>query len=483
MTSGRVSFVGAGPGAADLLTVRGARRLAEADVVLWAPAQVTQDCLREHANAEADLVDLSRTSAEGVNQIYRQAAAGRQRVVRLCPGDPALWGGIREQHETCRRFGLTVEIIPGVSTVSSAVAEVGRELTTSDGGQAVLLTTADGRSDGVPDTAELIGVAERGGTVGVLLAGARAGRLAERLLEAGFREDTPALVGYKPTWPDGFVVPTTVAGLEATVKERRLWQQTLFLVGDALATSTTRAGGAAGYRATRSGTSSSADGGEHRRRWNERSRARNGSERWQPRAAGHDDGAAGTATTNGQDSSAQDASGWRRSGDQAEQSRRPGGPTAEVAWWAVRDWQESARAPGPRQPRSARPRPDAAHPDLFATDTTTAPEPPPADPPAERPGAGDQAAQTAESTPAPAGAVPDTSGPGERSEPEHTVEQPRSAGRSQRQRPTPTTAGEPATTERGGGGRGRAARSAPSAATRKTTNRGSTRGRRADASD
>jgi precorrin-4/cobalt-precorrin-4 C11-methyltransferase len=121
-TTGRVSFVGAGPGAADLITLRGARRIAEADVVIWAPSAVDAECVREHARADADLVDFSRVTQEEITDLYRRAAASRLTVVRLHAGDAATGGGVQEQHDLCLRLGLEVEVVPGVSVVAAAAA-------------------------------------------------------------------------------------------------------------------------------------------------------------------------------------------------------------------------------------------------------------------------------------------------------------------------------------------------------------------------
>src|SRR6266700_3191870 len=113
MTSGRVSFVGAGPGAADLITLRGAKRIAEADIVVWAASLVDPECVREHARADAELVDSSLITPEDVLEIYRRAARDGIMVARVHSGDPALWGAVQEQYDGAKKLGLDVEIVPG----------------------------------------------------------------------------------------------------------------------------------------------------------------------------------------------------------------------------------------------------------------------------------------------------------------------------------------------------------------------------------
>ncbi|MEU4442067.1 cobalt-precorrin-4/precorrin-4 C(11)-methyltransferase [Actinosynnema sp. NPDC050801] len=226
--TGRVSFVGAGPGAADLITIRGAKRIAEADVVLWAPTVIEVECVREHARPDAELVDFSRVTEADVVEVYRRASAGKLRVVRLHAGDPSLWSGLRDQQDSCQRLGLETDVVPGVSQVSAAAASVGRELTTSDLAQSLLLVG--------PETAEHVEeFAAHGTTMAISASGARAGLLVERLRAGGYADDTPVVVAYKVSLPDETVAQTTVGELEACVKEHKLYRTTLFLVGKVLA--------------------------------------------------------------------------------------------------------------------------------------------------------------------------------------------------------------------------------------------------------
>ena len=102
--TGRVSFVGAGPGAADLITLRGARRIAEADIVVWAASLIDPQCIRDHAGPEAEVVDSSRITHEDVLEIYRRAARDGLKVARVHSGDPSLWGAVQEQYDAAKHF-------------------------------------------------------------------------------------------------------------------------------------------------------------------------------------------------------------------------------------------------------------------------------------------------------------------------------------------------------------------------------------------
>lgn len=231
-TTGRVTFVGAGPGAADLITVRGARRIAEADVVIWAPSAVDAECVREHARADADLVDFSRVTPEEITDLYRKAAASRQVVVRLHAGDAATGGGVQEQHDLCVRLGLEVEVVPGVSVVAAAAARIGRELTQTEASSAVLLS---------PESSERVSeFAQLQTTMAATVSGARTGQFVEKLLQGGYSEATPVVVAYKVSQADEVLVHTTVGELEAVVKKHKLYRPTLFLVGAAVKAPTRR---------------------------------------------------------------------------------------------------------------------------------------------------------------------------------------------------------------------------------------------------
>jgi precorrin-4/cobalt-precorrin-4 C11-methyltransferase len=240
---GKVTFVGAGPGAADLLTFRAARAIAAADVVIWASSLVTEEVL-EHAGPAAEIVDSAAIPLEGVLDIYRRAASDGLLVARVHSGDPALWGAVQEQLDRCRELGLDVEIVPGVSSFSAVAAIVQRELTIPEVGQSVILTRLGGGKTPMPPREEVREFARHGTTMALFLSAARSGQLQEELLaggrDAGWDEDTPCVVAYQATWPDELVVECRLGDLEATVKEHRLWKHTLVLVGPALAAGGTR---------------------------------------------------------------------------------------------------------------------------------------------------------------------------------------------------------------------------------------------------
>jgi len=236
---GKVTFVGAGPGAADLITLRGARAIGAAHVVIWASSLVQEEIL-QHARPGAEIVDSAALPIEGVLPYYERAAAEGLRVARVHSGDPALWGAVQEQLDRARELGLEVEIVPGVSAFSAVAALAQRELTIPQVAQSVILTRLEGGKTPMPAGESIRAFAAHGTTMAVFLSAARSGQLAAELLAGGYAPDTPVIVASRATWPDEELAQCTVATLEETVKARKLWKHTLFLVGPALGAHGTR---------------------------------------------------------------------------------------------------------------------------------------------------------------------------------------------------------------------------------------------------
>jgi precorrin-4/cobalt-precorrin-4 C11-methyltransferase len=240
MDRGKVTFVGAGPGAADLITLRGARRIAEADVVVWAASLVMAETVTEHARADAELVDSSQVTHEDVLALYRRAAAEGLAVARVHSGDPSLWGAVQEQYDAAVELGLEVEIVPGVSAFGAAAAAAGRELTIPEVAQSVILCRLEGGKTPMPEREKLREFARHGTTMAVFLSAARTGQMVDELRAGGYPDDTPVVVAYRVSWPDELVLRCRLDEVEAVCKERKLWRHTLFLVGAALGAAGTR---------------------------------------------------------------------------------------------------------------------------------------------------------------------------------------------------------------------------------------------------
>jgi precorrin-4/cobalt-precorrin-4 C11-methyltransferase len=229
-----ISFIGAGPGAADLLTLRAADRLAHADVVLWAGSLVSSDVLR-HCRADARLLDTKAMTFEDVTAIY--ADYPRAAIARLHSGDPACFSTVGEQIDWCVQHERAFEIVPGVSALGAAAAAAGIELTVPGLAQSVVITRLARRTAAALGPGDdLVAYAARAGVMALFLSAGDPERLQATLLSDGsaYAEDTPALIAYRVSWPDEQVVPTTVGQIAAELACRSIATSALILVGAAL---------------------------------------------------------------------------------------------------------------------------------------------------------------------------------------------------------------------------------------------------------
>ncbi len=229
-----ISFVGAGPGAPDLITLRGRDRLAAADVVVWASSLVPE-ALLAHRRPDADIHDSAGMTLEDVLAVY--ASNPDARIVRLHSGDPVIYGAIQEQIDWCVAHERDFEIVPGVSSLSAAAAALGRELTIPTVAQSVVLTRLGGRTaSSMPERESVAAFAAHGTTMAVFLSAARPVELQRELLAAGsgYSADTPAAVVARASWPDERLVTTTVGQLAAALDALGATRTVLVVVGPAL---------------------------------------------------------------------------------------------------------------------------------------------------------------------------------------------------------------------------------------------------------
>ncbi|MEA2253430.1 MAG: precorrin-4/cobalt-precorrin-4 C11-methyltransferase [Solirubrobacteraceae bacterium] len=230
--SGHVWFVGAGPGAPDLLTLRAVRVLGEADVVVWARSLVDERILA-HVREGAEVIASDDRTLEDVVAVYARAAAEGLRVARVHSGDPSLYGALHEQIEACRRLGLTFELVPGVSSMAAAAAALGQELTVPDISQTLVLTRRPTRTT-MPPNEDLVALASHGTTLVLFLSVRRPRELQADLLAGGYAPETPCAIVYRASWPDELVVRCPLVELAARIREARITTQALVIVGPAL---------------------------------------------------------------------------------------------------------------------------------------------------------------------------------------------------------------------------------------------------------
>jgi precorrin-4/cobalt-precorrin-4 C11-methyltransferase len=230
-----ISFVGAGPGAPDLLTVRGAQRLSEADIVVWA-ASLVPEAVLTHCQPGVVIHDSKTMTLEEVTNVY--AANPDASIVRLHSGDPSVFGAIAEQIDWCLTHEIAFEIVPGVTSMAAAAAAIGQELTVPGLSQSVVLTRLANRTrSSMLEHEDVSAFAAHGVTMAVFLSAARPDELQAQLLAVGSRytAETPAVIAYRVSWPEERIVRTTVGSLAESLAQLGETATVLILVGQALA--------------------------------------------------------------------------------------------------------------------------------------------------------------------------------------------------------------------------------------------------------
>lgn len=224
-----VHFVGAGSGAADLITVRGARLLSEADVVIWAGSLVNPELL-SYCKKDCEIFDSARLTLEEVIDIMKSAEAAGKTTVRLHTGDPSIYGAVREQFDELLKLGIEYDVTPGVSSFCGAAASLKAEYTLPGISQTVIITRAAGKTP-VPKKESIVSLASHRATMVLFLSASLTEKLQKELIEGGYPEDTPAAVVCKATWPDERIFRCTVGTLHRTVTENGLKKTSLIIVG------------------------------------------------------------------------------------------------------------------------------------------------------------------------------------------------------------------------------------------------------------
>ena len=227
-----VHFVGAGPGDAELITVKGARLLGKARVVVYAGSLVDRELVRTYA-PNARVYDSAGMDLEQTTKVLAEAVLAGESVVRLHTGDPSIYGAIQEQMEELDRLGIGYEVVPGVTSAFAAAATLKQELTLPEVSQTVVITRLAGRTP-VPEREKLAEIARIGATLVIYLSVSMIEKVVEELLCGAYREDTPVAVVAKASWPDEQVVDGTLADIAAKVREAGIAKQALIVVGDVL---------------------------------------------------------------------------------------------------------------------------------------------------------------------------------------------------------------------------------------------------------
>ena len=227
-----VHFVGAGSGAADLITVRGAKLLGECDVVIYAGSLVNP-ALLAYCRKDCRIYNSAEMTLEQVIDAIRKAEAAGETTVRLHTGDSSIFGAVREQFDELDKLGIAYDVCPGVSAFCGAAASLKTEYTLPDVSQTVIITRAPGRTP-VPERESIRSLAAHQATMVLFLSTSLTEHLQAELLAGGYAAETPVAVVYKATWPEEKIFRCTVGTLHETVTGNGLTKTSLIVVGNCL---------------------------------------------------------------------------------------------------------------------------------------------------------------------------------------------------------------------------------------------------------
>lgn len=227
-----INFVGAGSGAADLITVRGMRLLESADVIIYAGSLVNPELLN-YAKDGCEIHNSALMTLDEVISVMENAERRGLMTVRLHTGDPSLYGAIREQMDRLSALGIEYEVCPGVSSFCGAAAALKAEYTLPGVSQSVIITRMAGRT-AVPECESIESFASHGATMVIFLSAGMTVELSERLIGGGYSPDTPAAIVYKATWEDQRIVRCTVGTLGKAAEANGISKTALITVGNFL---------------------------------------------------------------------------------------------------------------------------------------------------------------------------------------------------------------------------------------------------------
>lgn len=228
-----IHFVGAGSGAADLITVRGKNLLEQADVIIYAGSLVNPQLL-DYAKPEAVIYNSAKMTLEEVLDVMRQAEKEEKTTVRLHTGDPCLYGAIREQMDVLDQEAISYDYCPGVSSFCGAASALNLEYTLPEVSQSVIITRMAGRTP-VPEKESIESFAAHQATMVVFLSTGLLEELSRRLIAGGYKPDTPAAIVYKATWEDERSFVCTVETLAETARKNKITKTALMIIGEAVA--------------------------------------------------------------------------------------------------------------------------------------------------------------------------------------------------------------------------------------------------------
>jgi precorrin-4/cobalt-precorrin-4 C11-methyltransferase len=228
-----VHFIGAGPGAADLITVRGRDLIASCPVCLYAGSLVSRELLA-YCPPGARIVDTAPMSLDEIDREFQDAAAAGQDIARLHSGDLSVWSAVAEQIRRLEHHGIPYTMTPGVPAFAAAASALGRELTIPAVAQSLILTRVSGRASPMPENETLANFARTGATLAIHLAIHALQQVVEQLTPH-YGSDCPVTIVVKASWPDERIIRGTLGDIEAKVAADPIERTALIFVGRSLA--------------------------------------------------------------------------------------------------------------------------------------------------------------------------------------------------------------------------------------------------------
>jgi precorrin-4/cobalt-precorrin-4 C11-methyltransferase len=227
-----VSFVGAGPGDPELITVKGQRLLGEADVIIYAGSLVNP-ALLSLAKQGASIYNSASMTLDQVIEVMEKATERGQKTVRLHTGDPSIYGAIQEQMDALDKKDISYEVIPGVSSFLATAAALKREYTLPDVSQTVIITRLEGRTP-VPEKEKLALLASHNATMCIFLSVHMIDSVMKELIDGGYQQDTPVAIVQKASWPDQKIFRGTVSTIGKIVTDAKIDRTAMIVVGRCL---------------------------------------------------------------------------------------------------------------------------------------------------------------------------------------------------------------------------------------------------------
>lgn len=228
-----IHFVGAGSGAADLITLRGQKLLSNADVVIYAGSLVNPELL-DYTKEGCEIHNSALMTLDEILDVMKNAWSQNKDVVRLHTGEPSIYGAVREQMDMLDELGIKYDSTPGVSACFGAASSLNLEYTLPGVSQTLIITRMEGKTKGMP-LENIESLAAHQASMAIYLSTGMLEELSRKLISGGYREDTPAALVYKATWPEEKVFLCTIQTLQETAKTNGITKTAVVLIGDVIA--------------------------------------------------------------------------------------------------------------------------------------------------------------------------------------------------------------------------------------------------------